>query len=105
MMEFLRALAATPRRVVDALADPARRLRGMIKIGRVAADFAAAVAAWHFLPLVVDAAAVIALDFALYEFLLEPWSKARLRRGLRSLVGPYWEGAPHVGLGERYRRP
>ena len=43
----------------------------------------------------------IAADFVVYEYLLEPWSKARVAAGKPSLQGPYWETSAQDG--ERFR--
>ena len=98
MSEILRALRVTPRRTRDAFADPIRRLHILVKALRLSLDVAAAVAVLPYQPWLAGPAA-IAADYLVYEFCLEPWSKARRLADPRkaSLVAPYWEGGPADG--------
>lgn len=93
---FWYALTATPRRTAEAFADPIRRLHIAVKILRLHLAAAAAVAVLPYSPWLAAPAAV-ATDYAVYEYVLEPWSKARVRAGKPSLQGPYWETGPADG--------
>lgn len=102
MSEFLDALAKTPQRIVDAFTDPTRRLHIGIQVGRaLAMGVGGYLLGTLVSPLAVPA--VVAADYLGYEFGLEPLSKGRVKRGKRSLVGPYWETGPQDG--ETFTRP
>jgi len=99
--DILYALGATFRRTGEAFADPIRRLHIAVMVGRLTVDAAVVIAV---LPTSVwlTAPAAVAVNYALYEYVLEPWSKARVRAGKASLVDAYWEGGPRSDEGERF---
>ena len=101
MNAWLYALLATGRRTREAFSDPIRRLHLLVKVARLSLDVAAAVAvlpyqSWFATP------AAIAADFVVFEYILEPWSKGRVKQGKPSLCGPYWESGPRTDEGERF---
>lgn len=105
----LDALAKVPQRTQDAVSDPVRRVRLATQIGMSGSAMAISILAGSLLAgppgLIVGAAAGVLWYFALYEFVLEPISKDRVREGKPSLVGPYWERGPHADMGEVFVNP
>lgn len=117
MNPWLYALGATRRRVVDAFSDPIRRCH---IVGRIAEGYLGGLAlvvfsvqtflmsdgiSWReilgdpstVVVLLALPAIVPMIEYVVYEFVLEPWAKARVRRGKPSIVGPYWERSPQDG--------
>ena len=112
------ALGATPRRVRDAFGDPIRRLHILWRVVEGYIGGVAVLAAWEgwltrdfVLRDQLDVLAMVALyppiwlcalaaplaEYLVYEFLLEPWAKWRVRRGKASTAGPYYERGPQDG--------
>lgn len=115
---FWYALTATPRRTRDAFSDPIRRLHILFRIVEGYVGGIATLAAWEGLltrgftwsdrldilailvlypPIWLAALAAPLAEYLVYEFVFEPWAKWRVRRGKRSIVGPYYEGGPQDG--------
>lgn len=97
------ALRATARRTREAFRDPIRRLhlsvQFVVLVPSAAETGLQAAVGWH-IPTWRDLLACVAAGgayYAVYEYLLEPWSKRRVRQGKPSLVGPYVERGPQDG--------
>jgi hypothetical protein len=86
---------------VECFTDPIRRLHFLVTIARRMLDAAVVVAVLPYAAWAAAPAAVL-VDFVVYEYVLEPWSKVRVRAGKPSLVAPYYEGGPRVDEGERF---
>lgn len=118
MNPWLYAIGATRRRVVDAFSDPIRRLHILWRVIEGYLGGVAALAAWEgwlsrdftlvdrldvltmvalYPPIWLCALAAPLAEYLVYEFLLEPWAKWRVRRGKRSIAGPYWERSAQDG--------
>jgi len=83
-------------RNIASFQDPVRRTHVLVKSGRLSLVVGSTVllykyTGWWFLWVPA------LLDFVVYEFILEPWSKARVKQGKPSLQGNYWETGPQTG--------
>ena len=99
--EVLYALKRTPDRTEEAFSDPIRRTHIITQVGLSASSGVVSISCSFLIPTIVGIPACAALGaiwyYAAYEFVLEPWSKARVKEGKPSLVGPYWERGPQDG--------
>lgn len=101
------AAQRTPERFEDAIEDPVRRLHVVSQVGLSLSSGlisgGCALLAATVVGLLACPIAGLAWYYGMYEFILEPWSKARVEEGKPSLVGPYWERGPQDG--ETFVRP
>lgn len=95
------ALGKTPQRTADAFGDPVRREHLKTQIGLELSTVGVGITCTLFVPfpfsLAVCPLVALAYNFISYEYVLEPISKDRVKQGLPSLVGPYWERGPQDG--------
>lgn len=103
------ALLTFPRRTGEALTDPVRRLHLIVQVLVVHLNATLSevalcwwIDAWphgwrQWVGFEAIAIAVVVVDYLRYEYLLEPWSRVRVKHGKPSLVRPYWEGGPRDG--------
>lgn len=95
--EILGALSKTPRRVWDVLTDPIRRSHLVFQTLLVVGS------GWLVTGDVVIGIKFLVVYFVVYEFVLEPISKWLVKKGWKSLTGPYWERGPAEG--EEFKNP
>lgn len=101
------AIQRTPERLDAAFTDPIRRTHVLTQVALSLSTQGATIACAVLLStpaaFVACPVAGVLWYFIGYEFILEPWSKARVQEGKPSLVGPYWERGPQDG--EEFVRP
>mgnify|MGYP001605668072 CR=1 FL=1 len=95
------AVEVTPQRMEAAWTDPVRRTHIIGQAALSGSSAAVAVACGLAIATIV-AIPVCAIVggvyyYLTYEYVLEPWSKARVKEGKPSIVGPYWERGPQDG--------
>mgnify|MGYP001611545842 CR=1 FL=1 len=100
--QFQHAVEVTPERFTDAKEDPVRRVHigvqasHLISTGGVTLT-CAAILSPTIVGILVCPVVGFVYNYLTYEYILEPWSKARVRAGKPSLVGPYWERGAQDG--------
>ena len=100
--QFQHAIEVTPQRFEAAMEDPVRRVHvvvqasHLISTGGVALT-CAAILSPTIVGMLVCPVVGLVYNYLSYEYVLEPWSKARVREGEPSLVGPYWERGAQDG--------
>lgn len=99
------SIEQTDERTTTAFSDPIRRVHLGVQVSRLASAASVALTCVALLSptivgiLVCPFVAVLS-DFITFEYVLEPISKERVKRGQPSLVGPYWETGPRADEGE-----
>ena len=100
---FQYAVAQFPQRTSDAFSDPVRRQH---LVSHASLEMSTAgvgiTCATMLIPTLIGSLLVCPLvamlyNYLTYEFVLEPISRDRVKDGLPSLVGPYWERDPEMG--------
>ena len=95
------ALEQFPTRTQEMWEDPIRRehFLNQAALEMSTATVAITCAALVPFPFNIGVCPLVALgyNFGLYEFILEPESRERVKQGRPSLVGPYWERGPQDG--------
>ena len=100
--QFQHAVEVTPQRFEEAMEDPVRRVHVGVQASHVISTASvsltcAAILSPTIVGILVCPFVGLAYNYLSYEYILEPWSKARVRDGEPSLVGPYWERGPQDG--------
>lgn len=100
--QFTHAIDAAPQRMEDAFSDPVRRehiLWQATHLGSTGSVVAGCVAltAPTIVGLLACPVVGVVYNYLTYEFILEPWAKARVQEGKPSTFGPYWERGPQDG--------
>ena len=100
--QFQHAMEVTPQRFEAAMEDPVRRVHIGVQASHVISTggvtlTCAAILSPTIVGILVCPVVGLAYNYLIYEYVLEPWSKARVQEGEPSLVGPYFERGPQDG--------
>lgn len=57
---------------------------------------------WQWAAVVTVPLAGVVAEYLVYEYLIEPWARMRVRAGKPSTAGPYFERGPRDGEAFRY---
>lgn len=77
---------------------PTRRRHLLWRVVETCVGLLTGILVWELTALVSVALVVgVSIEFLLYEYWIEPWSKYRVKQGKPSLAGPYWERGPQDG--------
>ena len=84
-------LIGSPKLTLAAFKDPIRRIHLGVQVALILGP------TWLWSGSLQIAGLVLFTYFGVYEYILEPISKALVERGKPSLVGPYFERGPQEG--------
>ena len=105
--QFQHALQASPERFEAAWDDPVRRQHVIWQSAHLVSTSAVTLGCAAIVPfpfsLGVCPFVGLGYNYLSYEYVLEPWAKARVAEGKPSTFGPYFERGPQDG--EQFIRP